>query len=141
MRIDLFVYGTLQPELDTRMSRWLRPFVAEAQPASAPGTLYAIAADDHWYPALVPGIGRVEGTLLRLAFARGDLARLDCFEGREYRRGAVRTVCRGGSRRTAQAYIWNGALPSAARPIRSGNFSSWLKATGSAAFARTRNGT
>jgi gamma-glutamylcyclotransferase (GGCT)/AIG2-like uncharacterized protein YtfP len=140
VRIDLFVYGTLQPKLDTRMSRWLARFVIEEQPASVPGTLYAIAAGDHWYPALVPGIGRIDGTLVCLAFARGELARLDRFEGSEYRRGVVRAACRDGSRRTAQGYVWNGAPPPGARSIRSGDFSAWLAATGSRPFTSTRNG-
>lgn len=141
VRIDLFVYGTLQPGVDTRMSRWLGRFVTDSQPASVPGRLFAIAAGDHWYPALVPGIGRIEGTLLRLELARGDLARLDRFEGREYRRGVVRALCRDGTRRAAGSYIWRGAPPAGALAIRDGDFAAWLEASGTHPFTSTRNGT
>lgn len=141
MRIDLFVYGTLQPKIDTRMSRWLARFATDSQPARVSGTLFAVAAGDYWYPALVPGVGRIEGTLLRLALSRSDLARLDRFEGHEYRRGAVRALCRDGSRKTAWGYVWRGAAPAGALAIRDGDFAAWLEATRTRPFASIRNGT
>lgn len=141
MRIDLFVYGTLQPKVDTRMSRWLGRFATDTHPARVPGTLFAVAAGEYWYPALVPGGGRIEGTLLRLTLSPRDLARLDRFEGREYRRGAVRALCRDGSRRTAWGYVWRGAPPAGALAIRDGDFAGWLEAKGTRPFTSKRNGT
>lgn len=77
--------------------------------------------------------------LADIAFAPGELARLDRYEGREYRRCVIRT--RASLRLvTAQTYVWRVALPSGTRDVPGGDFLGWLEQTG-APILRARNGT
>src|SRR5579871_1723963 len=83
----LFVYGTLIDASDTPAARWLRSRMRRAEGASVPGRLVAIPTPRGWYPALVPAPGsRVHGLCCTVALDACDLAWLDRYEGREYRR-------------------------------------------------------
>jgi gamma-glutamylcyclotransferase (GGCT)/AIG2-like uncharacterized protein YtfP len=137
----LFLYGTLQPAADTRMSRWLAQRSGAAMAASAPGRLVALRSGDGWYPALVPGRAgeRCVGTLVRAVFGPGDLALLDRYEGREYRRGVLRVRTSAGSH-AAGVYVWHGAPPVGAIAIPGGDFLAWLARTGRSSFTTRRNG-
>lgn len=135
----LFLYGTLMGAADTPMSRWLGERVASAVPASAPGRMLVIPSPTGWFPALLPGSGRVRGMLADIGLAPGELAHLDRYEGREYRRGTVRVRGAEGLV-TAQAYLWRAPLPVGALPVPGGDFLAWLAATG-APILKSRNGT
>lgn len=130
----LFLYGTLQPAADTEMARWLRERATATMPATAPGTIHAVPSPQGWYPALLRGHGRVQGTLVDCALERRDLVRLDRYEGHEYRRKAMRARC-GAETVVAQAWIWRGPLPDDAAPVGGGDFLAWLAQTGNRAFA------
>ena len=65
------------------------------------------ALRDATYPAMVAAAGGEVRGRLWLAVADDDLARLDGFEGAEYRRVAVLAQpLAGGPAVTAQAYLW-----------------------------------
>lgn len=130
----LFLYGTLQAASDTEMARWLHERVSESASASVPGTIHAVPSPQGWYPALLRGHGRVNGTLVDCKLERRDLVRLDRYEGQEYRRKAMRARC-GGETLVAQAWIWRGPLPDDAVPVAGGDFLGWLAQTGNRAFA------
>lgn len=121
----LFFYGTLRPDADTPMARWIAQRLVRAEPGTVPGRLHAVPDVAGWYPALVPGVGRVRGTLVDLRLRAGERALLDRYEGREYRRVTlpVRHACR---RSCAQAYVWRGRLPQGAVPIGP-DFPEWLR--------------
>ncbi|MFT4057745.1 MAG: gamma-glutamylcyclotransferase family protein [Novosphingobium sp.] len=122
--MKLFFYGTLRPDADTPMARWVAARLVRTEPGRVPGRLYAVRDPRGWYPALVPGSGRVGGVLCELQLRPGDLARLDAYEGREYRRLAL-PVRTSAGRVTAQAYIWRKGLPDG-RPIGA-DFVEWLR--------------
>jgi gamma-glutamylcyclotransferase (GGCT)/AIG2-like uncharacterized protein YtfP len=66
---------------------------------------YAIAGET--YPGMVTQTGAaVEGTLY-LDIDGADLARLDAFEGADYRRAAVDVYLPDGANVAAQAYLYN----------------------------------
>ncbi|TCM18739.1 gamma-glutamylcyclotransferase (GGCT)/AIG2-like uncharacterized protein YtfP [Novosphingobium sp. PhB165] len=141
-RVCLFVYGTLQHHAGTRMGQWLAERTESAEPASVPGRIHAIKSDDGWFPALVraQGRGHVQGTLCRLELAPGDLARLDRYEGSEYRRICLPVRTASGRRARAQVYLWRLGLPRAAPVIRDGHYLGWLERTGHTAFTTLRCG-
>ncbi|MFD1958554.1 gamma-glutamylcyclotransferase family protein [Novosphingobium panipatense] len=87
------------------------------------GRLHGIAHDGGWFPALVRGQGRVSGRLCDLALSAGDQARLDRYEGREYRRETVRVRTAAGRLVAAQAYLWRGAPPREPCVSHAGTFS------------------
>ncbi|HUD28848.1 MAG TPA: gamma-glutamylcyclotransferase family protein [Novosphingobium sp.] len=122
----LFVYGTLEPGGGTAMGDWIAERLVGSRQACAPGRLHGIPAVGAWYPALTRGAGWVRGTLCDLRLRPGDLARLDRYEGREYRRIAspVRTA---SGRVIAQLYLWRIALPDGAPVIADGDFPGWLR--------------
>lgn len=98
----LFCYGTLQ----------LPDIVAAATGREPPGTPAALpgyacyAVRGAVYPAAVPERGaRIEGTLYEGLSPR-ELARLDRYEGPEYRRRRVRVDIPGGDPREAWVYLW-----------------------------------
>jgi gamma-glutamylcyclotransferase (GGCT)/AIG2-like uncharacterized protein YtfP len=140
--LRLFLYGTLQPAADTPMARWLGLRIREDYAATLPGRLVAIASRNGWFPALVRGSPgeRCRGTLVCVALGPGDLARLDRYEGREYRRVVVRPQVSGGQRSAASVYLWRRAAPLGAEAICGGDFLAWLERTGRPAFATRRNG-
>jgi gamma-glutamylcyclotransferase (GGCT)/AIG2-like uncharacterized protein YtfP len=122
----LFVYGTLIDSSNTPASRWLRSRVRALVRASVPGRLVAIPTPQGWYPALVPASGlRVVGMCCRVRLGPRDLAWLDRYEGREYRRVTARALA-GASFETVQLYRWRGAVPPGAREIPGGDFLNWL---------------
>lgn len=126
-RLRLFVYGTLEPGGGTAMGEWIAERLVTAEAAVAPGRLHAVRAGRAWYPALVPGTPLVRGTLCELRLGPGDLARLDRYEGHEYRRIAARVRTETRRRITAQLYFWRIALPSDAPAITGGDFPGWLR--------------
>lgn len=111
--------------------------LVQSEPASAPGRLHAIRAGASWFPALVPGKGpaRVHGTLCEMRLTAGELARLDRYEGREYRRVGLVVRTASGRGLSAQAYLWRIALPAKASLIERGNFLDWLRETRGKAFS------
>ena len=131
----LFVYGTLRPEAATPMARWLSRRTVENAPASVSGRLIAIEDAGSWYPALVRGTGpaRCRGTVLRLK-RRSDLAVIDRYEGREYRRILLRAHLDHGGTISVMAYLWRAAKPRRASVVAGGDFLAWLERTGHRAF-------
>jgi len=134
----LFLYGTLMGHADTPMARWLGQRVRTGVTAVAAGRMLAVPSPTGWFPAMVPGTGRVTGILADTDLGPGDLARLDRYEGREYRRMAIR-VRAGREMATAQAWIWRAGLPKGARSVASGDFLDWLDESGSVILS-SRNG-
>lgn len=124
------------------MARWIAARLVKGEAASVPGRLFAIRGGNGWFPALVPAKSgaRVRGTLCQLRLTPGDLARLDRYEGLEYRRAGlpVRTAC--GGRVRAQVYLWRIALPAKAPAIAGGDFPDWLRRTRRRPFSTLRNG-
>ncbi|WP_313442257.1 gamma-glutamylcyclotransferase family protein [Novosphingobium sp.] len=141
-KLRLFVYGTLQPQAGTGMGRWVGARMTSAEAAEAAGRIHAVPGGNGWFPALVTAKSgvRVSGTLCELVLRPGDLALLDRYEGREYRRTSVTVRTRAGRRVQAQVYLWRIAMPQAALPIPSGDYLSWLERTGRQAFTTPRNG-
>ena len=129
-RLRLFVYATLQPQAGTPMARWIAARTLRAQPDSAAGRLFALRAEEGWYPALVPARrdATVSGTLCELVLGPGELARLDVYEGQEYRRISQPVRTRDGRGMNAQLYLWRVALPQSRIPIADGHFLDWMRA-------------
>lgn len=120
------------------MGEWIVARQVRSEPARASGRLYGIAGDGRWFPALLParGGGKVRGTLCELRLKPGELARLDRYEGREYRRVAAPVRTEAGSRVMAQLYLWRAPLPSGA-PLIGGDFLDWLRSTRHKPFSGT----
>lgn len=141
-RLRLFLYGTLQPAARTTMARWIEQRLVSSTDAAAAGRIFAVNDAGGWFPAFVrarsPAL--VRGTLCELDLRAGELALLDRYEGVEYRRLAVPIRTGGGSRGTAQLYLWRVALPRGTRPIRSGDFLEWLRDNRLSAFRRPHDG-
>ncbi|MEW9854808.1 gamma-glutamylcyclotransferase [Novosphingobium rhizovicinum] len=80
------------------MSRWLERHLSSWQSASVPGRLFAVRAPQGWYPALLPDTGSApcKGVVCHAELGFGDLARLDRYEGAEYR---LRHTCAHPGRR------------------------------------------
>jgi gamma-glutamylcyclotransferase (GGCT)/AIG2-like uncharacterized protein YtfP len=122
----LFIYGTLMEASDTPAARWLRPRLRSIVPASVPGRLIAVPNAQGWFPALLSsGPGRVHGLCCTAELAPSDLARLDRYEGREYRRITARALVEA-SHVTVQLYRWRAAPPPEACAIPGGDFLNWL---------------
>lgn len=124
------------------MARWIEARLAKAEAASVPGRLFAVHGGNGWFPALVPAKSgaRVRGTLCELHLAPGDLARLDRYEGREYRRIGLPVRTRGAGLVRAQVYLWRIPLPVEAPAIAGGDFANWLLLTRRRPFSTLRNG-
>ena len=99
----LFVYGTLRDQdvLALVLGRMVE--VAALPRANAPG-FRAVAFPGRVYPALVAAEGDAAPGLAIAGLDGADLARLDAFEGDEYRRGTV-TILVGGQTVEAEAYF------------------------------------
>lgn len=140
--LRLFVYGTLQPQVGTRMGSWIAARAVRGEAASVPGRLYGVRSGSGWFPALVPARSqrRVRGALYTLTLRPGDLALLDRYEGREYRRVCLPVGTASGQRVLAQAYLWRIGLPATALLIGSGDFLDWLRRTRRRPFSTSRNG-
>lgn len=122
---DFFFYGTLIAGSGNDHERAAHALMGEGRAQVTRGRLYAVPDPAGWYPALLPGAGIVRGMVHRAGprFDARALARMDEYEGRDYRRGLIR-VGLG----MAQAYLWRGALPRGARRIAGGDFHAWLAA-------------
>lgn len=141
-RLRLFVYGTLQPDVGTRMGHWVERRLLAREEASIAGRIFAVRGGNGWFPALVPAKSgaRVRGTFCVLRLRRGELALLDHYEGTEYRRTSVPVRAISGATDVAQTYLWRIALPGDARPIASGDFLRWLRDNRQSAFSPQRQG-
>jgi gamma-glutamylcyclotransferase (GGCT)/AIG2-like uncharacterized protein YtfP len=73
----LFVYGTLRPDADHPMARFLAARSRPLGPATVAGRLYDLGR----YPALTEGGERVHGWLCELLDADATLPALDRYEG------------------------------------------------------------
>lgn len=137
-----FFYGTLQGEAGTPMARWLGPRFGSCERASVQGRMIAIHADNGWFPALLPGRSgqRISGTLCEIRLGARDLARLDRYEGGEYRRLARAVLTQSGDIVRAETYVWCAPLPVNACPVASGDFLAWLAATRRRPFSTPRGG-
>lgn len=111
--------------MGNRHERAAHALLDEGRATVARGRLYAVPDPAGWYPALLPGAGAVRGMVHRAGprFDARALARMDAYEGREYRRGTVKLGKGAGF-----AYIWRGPLPRGACRIASGDFRGWLAA-------------
>ena len=139
MRKSLFLYGTLMGHADTPMARFVQERVVSSLEADAPGKLLAISSAKGWFPALVPGHGRVKGVLADLELTRADLMKLDRYEGREYRRIVLRVRTSEGMS-SAQGWVWTVPPSEESVLIEGGDFMVWVKKTGLPILSQ-RNGT
>lgn len=132
----LFLYGTLQPVANTKMSRWLAPKLQGAVAATVSGRLVAVSASGGWYPALLTGsgTGRCHGTVATALLDADDWALIDRYEGHEYRRAAVEVVTSRAEVVSATSYLWRGKAPPGAQDIATGDFLAWLAQHDRAAF-------
>lgn len=126
----LFFYGVLLEEVAQGSVRELLKGIGPGKHATARGKLYAVNELGGSFPAMVAGDGVVEGMLHEAADV--DLAALDAFEGREFRRTTI-AVEVGGESCEAQAYLWRGGVE-ALEPIGHGDFALWLAETGRVAI-------
>ncbi|MFC4257024.1 hypothetical protein GRI97_14130 [Altererythrobacter xixiisoli] len=131
--MKLFFYGVLMEHLAGRDVCDMLVGIGPGLPAWACGTLYAVPDPQGWYPALLPGTGRVQGMLHDAETV--DLAALDHFEGvnthdpltGDYRRAEIEAKTAVGARLRVQAYLWNHAVGKNLIRLPAGDFSSWLK--------------
>lgn len=135
-----FFYGTLQSASGTPVARWLSPKFGTCIRASVQGRMMAIHSGNGWFPGLLPGRPgqRIWGTLCEIRLGARDLARLDRYEGREYRRLASAVLTEAGDRVRAETYVWCAPLPVSACPVASGDFLAWLAATRRRSFSTPR---
>lgn len=138
--MPLFLYGVLLDAVAQGPARELVRGLGPGQPAVARGLLYAVPAGGRFYPALLPGGGKVHGMVHDSGEA--DLAALDRFEDArpddpaagEYRRGPIEVTLAGSRERVvAQAWWFNRPVGPLMLPIAHGNFVQWLKDTGAPA--------
>ncbi|PLK26917.1 gamma-glutamylcyclotransferase [Novosphingobium sp. TH158] len=142
--LRFFFYGTLLDGGDNPVAQEVHRLLEPGSPASVRGALHALPDAAGWFPALVAGEGEVFGRVYtaRPQFTGADLARLDAYEDFDPVRPATSLYLRrevaltGGG--AAQAYLFNQPLPPGSRPIRSGDFRSWLRETGLAPFTGLR---
>jgi len=139
-----FFYGTLIAGSGNAVEAAAHRKLLLVGPGSVRGRLYAIRDPAGWYPALLPGSGRVRGAVYETAldFAPADLARLDAYEGHErrqisaspYLRRPIRVSCGGAHGLVAEAYVFNRKLPPGSRRIAGGDFHGWLEKYGFVAY-------
>jgi gamma-glutamylcyclotransferase (GGCT)/AIG2-like uncharacterized protein YtfP len=114
---SLFVYGTLRPEVNTRMSSFLDRASLHTEPARVAGVLYHLGR----YPGMLSGgSGWVHGALVRLRDPEQTLKTLDDYEGDEFVRVRARALTRSGGF-PCWVYVYSGSLR-AARRIPSGDY-------------------
>jgi gamma-glutamylcyclotransferase (GGCT)/AIG2-like uncharacterized protein YtfP len=126
--MQLFFYGILRGDVAQGPVRDLLAGIGPGVPATANGTLYAVRHDAGSYPAMVAGEDEVRGMLHEAGTV--DLARLDAFEGAEYRRSDIEV----GAGQAAQAYLWVGSIDGL-EPIAHGDFARWLRENGVSAYS------
>lgn len=143
-----FFYGTLLDGSDNPVARDVHALLEPLGPASVRGSLMAIADPDGWYPALLPGNGRVQGKLYRsrAGFGAAELARLDAYEDYWPDRPAEslylrRTVLADsdGREAEAEAYLFNREPLPGSEPIVHGDFRLWLAGRNVTPFAGRRS--
>ena len=128
-----FFYGTLLDGSDNPVARDIHALLDPLGPAEVEGALHAVPDAQGWFPALLPGTGRVRGRLYqaRAHFTPADLARMDAYEDFDpagpgsslYLRQEM-AVMPGGH---AQVYVFNQPLPVEAQRIVHGDFRLWLE--------------
>lgn len=102
MSSHVFTYGSLM--FDAVWSRVVQGRYRSIEGSVAEHARFAIDGED--YPGMVPH-GNVQTTgLLYLDVDAVDLARLDAFEGDDYRREVVTVAAADGVAREAQSYIY-----------------------------------
>lgn len=101
MSVHCFTYGTLMcPDIMSAVSGCN----VTGEPATLAGFSRRAVRDED-YPGIRPDANAsVEGVLYR-DIDKGALARLDAFEGEQYRRETVVVALAGGSRITADTYV------------------------------------
>ena len=139
-----FFYGTLMAGGGNAVAKAAHAKLGAGRAGTVAGRLYAIADPQGWYPALLPGAGRVAGFVYAAGpeFGADDLAALDGYElfypddpaGSEYRRGEVAVTLADGAEASAEAYLYARALPEGAVLIEGGNFAAFLAETGAKPF-------
>ncbi|WP_206238033.1 gamma-glutamylcyclotransferase family protein [Novosphingobium terrae] len=135
MESRLFFYGTLMAELGHPLAREWHAALSAGEKGWVEGRLWALPDPQGWYPALVPGEGRVMGTVHcpLAAFDAAMLAAMDRYEGEAYRRLPV-TVRVASGEIAAQAYVWQEALPEGAVALEDGDFAAFLARSGEQAY-------
>ena len=121
----LFVYGSLRAGVAGPARRLLRGRAYYLDAGMCQGRLYDLGA----YPALTPSAhpdDRVVGEIYALRTARPALARLDRYEGRDYRRELGAVDSRRFGRLHAWLYYYAGAVAAAPR-IASGDYLAHLR--------------
>jgi gamma-glutamylcyclotransferase (GGCT)/AIG2-like uncharacterized protein YtfP len=99
---NVFTYGSLM------FAEVWQPLVGgryPAEPAVLPG-YRRFAVPGVSYPGIVAASGQQVAGLLYRDVAPDDLARLDLFEGAEYRRDALQVTLADGSVAIAETYVW-----------------------------------
>lgn len=134
-----FFYGTLVAGSGNAVARSLHDRLEPLGRAHVRGVLHALPDPQGWYPALLPGDGRVAGWLHapQDSFTAADLGALDSYEDCDaarpeaslYLRRNTLVTCADAAMVHAQAYWFNQPLPEGALPIPAGDF---------VAFARER---
>lgn len=134
--MKLFFYGVLMDHVAGGPVRDLLSGIGPGVPAWTCGTLYAVPDPQGWYPALLPGAGRVRGMLHDAGAV--DLAALDRFEGvdpvhpsaGDYHRAEIAVETAAGEPAQAFAYLWNHRPAAGLIHLPDGDFSCWLKQMG-----------
>jgi hypothetical protein len=108
-----------------------------AEPAVLPG-YRRFAVPGVAYPGIVAAPGQEVGGLLYRDVAPDDLARLDLFEGAEYRREALPVTLADGSVLVAETYVWldHGRLSDAAWQPEAFRLREFLRTYGPASALR-----
>lgn len=128
----LFAYGTLRDReiLEGVLARGVAE--ADLRDARVSGW-HTVYYPQRLYPALVCGTQGAEGCLIS-GLAQTDFARLDAFEGNEYRRGMIEVTSEDGTL-MAQTYFPTGEIGTEA-PIWS--FQDWTRLHRPTTIARYR---
>jgi gamma-glutamylcyclotransferase (GGCT)/AIG2-like uncharacterized protein YtfP len=125
---QLFFYGVLIAEIAPPPVQRLLAGIGPARPATVRGLLYAVDDPKGAHPAMVAGDGVVKGMLYEAGSV--DLAGLDAFEGENYARCPIVTLC-DGEPVEAEAYLWVAPVEQL-DTIPDGDFARWLAESGRA---------
>lgn len=132
-----FFYGTLQQDLAHGEAARLVAGLGDGAPAMVRGSLFALDDPQGCYPVLVAGGSRkVRGRVVMCPDDRRWIARMDAYEGAEYRRCPVRAHLADGSAVSAEAYLYSRRRGAGLRPIPHGDFARFLAETGRAPLSR-----